>query len=175
MLDLSNNKLSGRIPSNIGRLQGFGKLESSQVGGDTLYEDVQIDIKGIEYTITYILQANTIFDLSNNNFIGEIPPSIGNLSKLRLLNLSGNQLDGQIPTSLSEIPTLEQLDLAKNNLSGKIPQELSKLTKLASLNVSSNRLCGRIPGGTQFDTFNKTSFQRNKGLCGYPLQLCEQT
>ena len=91
------------------------------------------------------------------------------------MNLSGNQLDGQIPTSLSEIPTLEQLDLAKNNLSGEIPQELSKLTKLASLNVSSNRLCGWIPGGTQFDTFNKTSFQRNKGLCGYPLQLCEQT
>ena len=56
-------------------------------------------------------------DLSNNNFIGEIPPRIGNLSMLWLVNLFGNQLDGEIPTSRSEISTLEQLDLAKNDFS----------------------------------------------------------
>jgi hypothetical protein len=65
--------------------------------------------------------------------------------------------------------------LSKNNLSGEIPQELSKLTKLASLDVSFNRLCGRIPKGTQLDTFNIASFKRNKCLCGYPLQACNET
>jgi Leucine-rich repeat (LRR) protein len=173
MLDLSNNKLSTRMPSNLGRLLGFQILGSSQLSGDTLYEEVQVDIKGFEYSLTYVLLANTIFDLSNNNFIGEIPPNMGSLSALRLLNLSRNQLQGKIPASLSEISTLEQLDLAKNNLSGEIPRELSKLTKLASLDVSFNKLCGRIPEGTQLDTFNMTSFQRN--LCGYPLQACNET
>jgi hypothetical protein len=138
-----------------------------------LYEDLDIAIKGFEYTITYVLATNTILDLSSNNLMGQIPPSIGNLSSLRLLNLSRNHLEGKIPASLGEISTLEQLDLANNYLSGEIPQNLSILTMLAYLDVSSNTLCGIIPLGTQFDTFNVTSFQRNKCLCGFPLQTCK--
>jgi Leucine-rich repeat (LRR) protein len=91
------------------------------------------------------------------------------MSSLRSLNLSGNQLEGLIPTSLSNISTLEVLDLAKNNLSGQIPEELSKLHWLHKLDVSSNSLCGPIPTGTQFSTFDATSFQRNKCLWGCPL------
>ena len=45
---------------------------------------------------------------------------------------------------------------------------------LASLNVSSNNLCGPIPKGTQFYTFNMSSFQWNKCLCGFPLLPCKQ-
>ena len=55
-----------------------------------------------------------------------------------------------------------------------IPQELSTLTMLASLNLSCNRLCGSIPKGTQFDTFNVTSFERNWCLCVNPLQPCQE-
>jgi hypothetical protein len=90
------------------------------------------------------------------------------------LNLSGNQLEGLIPASLSNISTLEQLDLAKNNLSGEIPQELSKLSELSVFDVSSNNLCGLIPTGTQFSTFNVTSFQRNKCLYGCPIDTCNE-
>ena len=96
------------------------------------------------------------------------------MNSLRVLNLSGNQLEGKIPACLGEIITLEELDLAKNKLHGEIPQELSKLSMLASLNVSSNNLCGPIPRGTQFYTFTKTSFQRNKCLCGLSLPPCKQ-
>ena len=121
-----------------------------------------------------MLSTNNIFDLSQNNLTGEIPVSIKSMSRLRLLNLSGNQLEGRIPTCLSEIPTLEELDLAKNKLYGSIPKELSKLSMLASLDVSSNNLCGPIPTGTNFYTFNETSFERNKCLCGFPLPPCKQ-
>jgi Leucine-rich repeat (LRR) protein len=115
---------------------------------------------------------NTFFDLSNNNLVGEIPTSIGSMSSLRWLNLSGNQFEGSIPTSLSNISTLEVLDLAKNNLSGKIPQELSNLHWLRVLDVSCNNLCGPIPTGTQFSTFDVTSFQSNKCLWGCPIDRC---
>ena len=112
--------------------------------------------------------------MSNNNLTGEIPVSIGSMSNLQLLNLSGNQLEGKISACVSNISTLEQLDLSKNNLSGCIPQELSQLYFLAFVNVSSNILCGPIPIGKQFNTFNEPSiFQRNKCLCGDPLQPCE--
>jgi len=172
VLDLSNNNFDGKIPSNLKGLHGF-KIKP-QLSGITLYEDVRIIIKGAEYTLTYVLVTNTIFDLSSNNIIGEIPSSMESLRSLRLLNLSGNHLEGQIPASLSQISTLEQLDLSKNNLSGIIPQDLSKLMELSYLDVSNNKLCGRIPKGTQFDTFNMASFQKNKCLCGNPLPTCTQ-
>jgi len=82
VLDLSNNKLSGRIPSKLGRLKGFQTLRSSQLSGDTLYEEVKVDIKGVEYPLTYVLLKKIIFYLSINNLIGEIPPSMGSLSAL---------------------------------------------------------------------------------------------
>jgi len=174
VLDLSNNRINGSIPSNLGRLEGFTTFGSSELSGNILYEDLEIVIKGFEYTIIYVLATNTILDLSSNNLTGEIPQSIGNLTSLRLLNLSSNHLEGKIPASLGDISTLEQLDLAKNDLSGEIPQDLSMLSMLAYLNVSFNRLCGRIPRGTQLDTFNATSFQGNKCLYGLPLQAYKE-
>lgn len=174
MLDLSNNEFSGKIPSNLSGLEGFKILGPSQLSGNTLYEDLRIVMKGVEYALTYVLAANIIFDLSNNKLTGEILSSIGNFTGLRLLNLSINHLEGKIPASLSKISTLEQLDLSRNNLSRTIPQELSILTMLAYMDVSWNRLCDRIPKGTQFYTFNETSFEGNKCLCGYPLQPCKE-
>ena len=104
----------------------------------------------------------------------ENSPSIKSMRYLWLLNLSRNQLEGRIPATLSEVSTLEQLDLANNNLSGPIPHELSKLHDLSILDVSSNSLCSQIPIGTQFSTFNATSFQKNKCLWGYPLDTCNE-
>jgi Leucine-rich repeat (LRR) protein len=175
VLDLSNNKFSGRIPSNLEGLEGFkvNKSFTNKSDVSTLYYELRIDMKGGVYDLPYVLLTNTILDLSSNDLMGEIPPSMGTLTSLRLLNLSRNELDGQIHVSIANISTLEQLDLAENNLSGCIPQELSQLSWLASLNVSSNNLCGPIPSGKQFNTFTETSFQRNKCLCGYPLQLCK--
>jgi len=173
-LDLSNNKFSGRIPFDLQGLQGF-TLNQSWLGisqGPSNILSIP-DIKTMEvisYGISYV--EDTSFDLSNNNLTGEIPTSIGSLSSLRSLNLSGNHLGGSIPKSLSNISTLEVLDLAKNNLSGPIPQELSQLHWLHKVDVSSNSLCGPIPSGTQFSTFDATSFQRNKCLWGCPLDSC---
>jgi len=171
LLDLSDNDFNGSIPYDLERLQGFA---IHQFYFFELYFQTKEYIKGIEYNLSYILIINAIYDLFGNNLSREIPKSIGNMRSLALLNFSGNQLEGKIPASFSEIPTLEQLDLSKNNLDGAIPQELSQLSMLAYLDVSSNNLCGPIPGGTQFYTFNESSFQRNKCLCGYPLPGCSK-
>ena len=97
VLDLSNNKFHGKIPSTLNGMKGFKMLGSFELGSNTLYEDVRIVIKGYEYVLTYVLATNTI----------EIPQSIGSLSGLRLLNLSKNQLEGKIPPSFSKISTLD--------------------------------------------------------------------
>ncbi|GLJ06203.1 hypothetical protein SUGI_0033360 [Cryptomeria japonica] len=173
LLDLStNNRFVGNIPSHLQNLQGF---VAPQVTKSKINQDMMIAAKGHEYRLEYVMAGNTILDLSNNCLHGEIAESMGSLTGLRLLNLSGNQLEGKIPPSLGNISSLEQLDLSRNDLSGRIPQDLSKLTILAVMNVSFNRLCGRIPSGTQFDTFNETSFLENPPcFCGRPLQKCQQ-
>ena len=57
-------------------------------------------------------------DLSNNQLSGEIPPEVGDLSKLTHLSLPGNQLSGQIPPELDKLTRLQFLDLEENQLSG---------------------------------------------------------
>lgn len=86
----------------------------------SINEEITIGIKGRETSLSYELSTNTIFDLSSNNLIGEIPATIGRMSSLRLLNLSRNQLKGIIPASIGQISTLEQLDLSINNLSDSL-------------------------------------------------------
>ncbi|KAK8608187.1 hypothetical protein V6N13_023617 [Hibiscus sabdariffa] len=84
---------------------------------------------------------------SNPSLAGEVPPSLGNLSKLRVLTLSQNNLQGNIPGELGGLVNLEQLDLSYNNLSGQIPQEIGRLASLAILDLSSNELEGVVPFG----------------------------
>ena len=71
VLDLSNNKFDGRIPTTLGSLQGFGKLGDPKLSGNTLYEDLPIIMKGNEYKVEYVLTSNTILDLSSIRKRGE--------------------------------------------------------------------------------------------------------
>ncbi|XP_022777271.1 piriformospora indica-insensitive protein 2-like [Durio zibethinus] len=82
---------------------------------------------------------------SNPSLSGEVPPSLGNISKLRVLSLSQNNLLGNIPRQLGGLVNLEQLDLSYNNLSGEIPEEIGRLKSLTILDLSSNDLDGLVP------------------------------
>ncbi|PPD74912.1 hypothetical protein GOBAR_DD28170 [Gossypium barbadense] len=82
---------------------------------------------------------------SNPSLSGNVPPSLGNLTRLRVLSLSQNNLQGNIPGEFGWLVNLEQLDLSYNNLSGEIPQEIEGLKSLAILELSSNDLTGVLP------------------------------
>ncbi len=84
-------------------------------------------------------------DLGNNQLRGAIPPALGNLAKLMLLNLVNNQLRGAIPPALGNLTELSDLHLSGNQLSGAIPSALGNLTKLQGLILSSNQLSGALP------------------------------
>ena len=84
----------------------------------------------------------TGLDLHDNNLSEEIPPELGNLSALQILNLSENQLSGDMPSDLAGLSSLEELNLSDNQLSG----ETTWLTELSNLKVcgSGNPLTGRV-------------------------------
>ena len=76
---------------------------------------------------------------------GQIPPELGSLTELRILNLSHNELSGHIPPELGSLAKLEELRLNDNLLSGGIPPELGNLVNLKVLYLSYNDLRGCIP------------------------------
>ncbi|KAG4213406.1 hypothetical protein ERO13_A01G054500v2 [Gossypium hirsutum] len=62
---------------------------------------------------------------------GYLPPSIGNLTRLRILDLSRNSLTGRIPFTLGNLRDLQVLDIADNDLSSTLSS--SKSSFLSSL------------------------------------------
>ncbi|KAL6558219.1 hypothetical protein OROMI_018569 [Orobanche minor] len=84
--------------------------------------------------------------------MGEIPPSLGNLSKLYWLDLAENQMGGEIPVSSAFGPGLDQLKKAKHlhfnkdRLSGEIPSQLfNSDMSLIHVLFDGNQLDGSIP------------------------------
>jgi hypothetical protein len=113
-------------------------------------------------------------DLSCNNFTGEIPPEIGNLSMIKALNLSHNSLTGPIPPTFSNLKEIESLDLSYNKLDGEIPPRLTELFSLEVFCVAHNNLSGKTPARVaQFTTFEESCYKDNPFLCGEPLpKIC---
>ncbi|TKY71960.1 Piriformospora indica-insensitive protein 2 [Spatholobus suberectus] len=82
---------------------------------------------------------------SNPTLFGEITPSLGSLTGLRVLSLSQNSFQGNIPRQIGGLVSLEQLDLSYNNFSGEIPKEIGGLKSIAILDLSWNKIEGSLP------------------------------
>jgi len=83
--------------------------------------------------------------LPNNELVGTLPLTIGNLVNLELLELSGNELGGEIPASIGNLKKLSNLLLGVNQLVGPIPSQITELTGLNRLELHNNQLIGSIP------------------------------
>ncbi|GLT69812.1 hypothetical protein SLA2020_419340 [Shorea laevis] len=191
ILDLTDNKLTGRIPPCFGKFPIM--VNATQLSHDMGHEDwdqepsmglllwryiVHWDlaplmevVKGryLEY-IRITLRLEISIDLSSNNLIGSIPEELIFLKDLHNLNLSWNYLSGNIPEKIGQMENLESLDFSKNDLSGIIPNSMSSLTKLSYLNLSYNNLSRPILIGYQLQTLeDPTMYAGNPQLCGVPL------
>ncbi|XP_026431864.1 receptor-like protein 54 [Papaver somniferum] len=190
IIDISSNNFSGRLPKQcfsnwkammVNQAEEGWKRKDPILGHKSDFfryyyqQRVEITSKGQVMELGKIRRIFKTIDFSNNEFDGEIPEIIGNLTFLYTLDFSRNALTGPIPTAFGNLTHLESLDLSHNKLTGEIPSELARLSFLSYLNLSFNKLEGKIPSGNQFENFEPSSFKGNIGLCGYPLSRCNST
>ncbi|OVA19091.1 Protein kinase domain [Macleaya cordata] len=153
-LNLSWNNLRSRLPPELGYFQNLSMLD---LRNNVIYGSIPEDL--CESKSLAILQ------LDGNSITGLIPEEIGNCSSLYLLSLSNNSLNGPIPKTLSRLKKLKILNLELNELTGEIPQELGGLNNLLAVNISYNRLTGRLPTGGVFKSLGQSSLKGNLGIC----------
>ena len=85
--------------------------------------------------------------LNANSLTGKLPPEIGYLTELRILDLSTNlELAAHLPAELGYLTKLESLILSSTPITGVLPRELGNLTNLKRLHITNSRLSGPIPG-----------------------------
>ncbi len=116
--------------------------------------------------------------LSGNKLLGTLPPSIGNLSALQVLDLSYNQLSGSIPPALGDLASLASLNLKLNRLEGSLSPSLGKLFRLQTLDLSLNRLSGNLDGlghSGIFPVLSKLVLEYNRFSGGIPAWLANMS
>ena len=97
------------------------------------------------YGVNTLYGGPSGLSLAGNNLVGTIPPEIGNLKDLMILDLAENFLSGSIPSELMKLDKLGRLELSNNLLSGSIPPELGLTSRIWSLSLNNNQLTGQIP------------------------------
>ncbi|PHU11221.1 hypothetical protein BC332_18151 [Capsicum chinense] len=153
-LDLSNNKLQGRIPDWAWSNWMFS-MQSLNLSHNML---TSVDSIPLQHLDTIDLRYNLLqgslpispnltryFFISENNLSEEIPSSICNLTSLVMLDLGRNNSRGEIPQCLGNITALTVLDIRHNNISGNLPRAFSNGCSLTRLNLHGNKLEGKIP------------------------------
>ncbi len=135
-LYLSENRLSGPLPSGLGSLSEMRRLylRSNQLTGP-----IPLELGSLTNLISLII--------SDNRLTGSIPPELGNLSNLEWLELRDNQLTGSIPPELGNLSNLTGITLSNNQFTGCIPALLQEIPFFHDLYKLGLPTCG-IPAVT---------------------------
>ncbi|XP_059637190.1 LRR receptor-like serine/threonine-protein kinase EFR isoform X1 [Cornus florida] len=113
-------------------------------------------------------------NLSYMGLTGTIPPHIGNLSFLTLLNIRNNSFYGGIPKEIGHLRRLESIDFYSNDFAGNFPKEIGNLANLKYLNMGQNSL---LTGSILATIFNISSLviiglEHNSLSGDLPVDMC---
>ncbi|KAK8548452.1 hypothetical protein V6N12_061366 [Hibiscus sabdariffa] len=132
-IDLSNNKLYGKLPRRIGNMSNLKKLALSN---NNFEGSIPMEFCNLNQLV--------FLDLSQNNLSGSIPSCLSP-PNIEHVHLHGNRLNGPLPLAFYNSSSLVTLDLRGNNLSGSVREWIDSLSSLSVVLLKANHLHGRIP------------------------------
>ncbi|PWA43270.1 leucine-rich repeat protein [Artemisia annua] len=152
-LSLRSNNLTGPIPS----LARLSKLITLELSFNRFDEGRLHNLIG-QPTNLEGLYLNSV------NIYDEIPPSLANLTKLRVVAMAENFIYGRIPSSFTNLTQLTILDLGGNQLQGQISSAFSNLKSLQALYLDFNKFSGKVELQTfvGLDKLEEFSLNSNK-------------
>ncbi|GKV33879.1 hypothetical protein SLEP1_g42325 [Rubroshorea leprosula] len=192
VLDFGYNNFSGVVPSNLGSLRNLqtlflmrNQLESAEGEGlgfitsltnCTNLRQLRLDGNNFEgelpLSIANLSTRLEMFAIGNRRISGKIPKEIGNLVGLEYLVIARATITGEIPSSICKLEKLSDIELQDNRISGPIPSFLGNLTQLQYLNLEENNLNGLIPPSLGNCTQLEYLYLENNSLFGnIPKQL----
>uniref|UniRef100_A0A7C8ZSS3 Receptor protein serine/threonine kinase n=1 Tax=Opuntia streptacantha TaxID=393608 RepID=A0A7C8ZSS3_OPUST len=125
---------------------------------------IKISGLGLNGSIGWQLQSLTSltdFDVSNNNFGGQVPYNLP--PNLQRLNLASCNFNGQIPYSISQMKPLEHLDLSHNQFNGQLNLDFTQLSSLSTMDLSFNSLTGNLSSSfSSLTNLNSLYLQNNQ-------------
>ncbi|XP_035542842.1 probable leucine-rich repeat receptor-like serine/threonine-protein kinase At3g14840 isoform X2 [Juglans regia] len=134
-LSIENNWFSGTVPPEIGKLVNLEKLI---LNANFLTGELPVDL-------TYLTNL-TELRISSNNFTGRIPDFFNSWKKLQKLEIQASGLTGPIPQSISVLSNLTELRISDLIGEGSIFPNLTSMTNMNRLMLRSCNLSGQIPG-----------------------------
>ncbi|CAN4116594.1 unnamed protein product [Withania somnifera] len=130
-VDLSGNKLRGKIPTSMTEMENLVYLNLSS---NLLNGTIPVSFGD--------LSSLQNVSLASNSLSGPIPDSFAAIPGLVHLDLGSNQLNGTIPKFISDMKRLKYLNLERNNFHGVLPFNASFIKRLVVLKVGENsNLC----------------------------------
>ncbi|CAL8150925.1 unnamed protein product [Prunus armeniaca] len=156
-VDLSSNHFFGAIPSSF--FQQASNLTSFNVNNNTFTGYVPSSI------CLHYSPSLRLLDFSSNLFNGDLAPGLGKCSELQVFRASRNNLSGLLPEDIYNATKLEEIALPFNSLHGAISDKIVNLTNLAILDLSFNHFGGKLPlnlgklSKLKFVTFDFNNFE----------------
>uniref|UniRef100_A0A7N2LED4 non-specific serine/threonine protein kinase n=1 Tax=Quercus lobata TaxID=97700 RepID=A0A7N2LED4_QUELO len=133
-LDLSANKFTGVLPTEVGNLKNLEYLDISE---NMLFGNFPTSLGSCVKLESLAMRSNF--------FQGVIPSSLESLRGLQLLDLSKNNFSGNIPKFLESFIFLELLNLSYNNFDGEVPTNGVFKNISATVIKGNSNLCGGMP------------------------------
>ncbi|MCE5166045.1 hypothetical protein HAX54_014305 [Datura stramonium] len=151
-LDLSNNKIQGRIPdwawSNWMHSMTYLNLSHNMLTKlpTSLFQNLKA-MRRLDQTMKapgdegHMYYQDSVVVVTK----GLELEVVRILSLYTTMDLSSNKFEGHIPSMMVDLIALRVLNLSHNGLQGHIPPLLGKLSVVESLDLSFNQLSGEIP------------------------------
>lgn len=197
-LELSDNRLTGSLPSSLGLLTAMLKIDFSSTAehyhGHENYnvnrlrgpipslknlkrlEEIEVSGNAFDaFPEDFYRLAPTLRVLSGSrNRFSALPRLLRRFRKLHTLELGNNQLRGALPNDLGQLESMRYLQLEYNLFEGAVPQSITGMRMLRTFDISHNPgITGEVPADVVV-TWPTSEYISviNTSVTGYIAALC---